>query len=419
MKNRLKKVSTLGLLAATLIFEFSAFLLLALRNEEISFIPIAFFLVLAGMQIVQYVMYTVLFKDSDRFALIICNLLVGIGIIMILRTNQSMAIRQMVFYGVGILLMPAVTGLIINQVLIRKLSLPFMIISVIILTLLFFVGKEEGGAKNWIKIGEMSFQPSEFVKLALVIVLADWMAERTKVRTMIPVVVFVIIVMGLLVAERDLGAALLIGGTSLIVFYIATGKKTLSLLALGAGAGGAVLSYYLFDHVKARVQIWIDPWETYHTTGYQIAQGLMAIASGGLWGIGLTLGSPKLIPAYNTDYIFAIICEEFGIIFGLCVIALYILLVVRGALISLNAPNRFLSITAIGCITMIALQSFIIIGGVTKLIPLTGITLPFVSYGGTSIITSMMMLGLFQGIAISGKNKLEKDIAVLEAKNEL
>ena len=209
------------------------------------------------------------------------------------------------------------------------------------------------------------------------------------------------------VAERDLGAALLIAGTYLILFYTATGDVKATLVGLGSGCVGAVASYFVFDHVRARVAIWQNPWATYETSGYQIAQGLMAIASGGLWGLGLTQGSPKSIPAYNTDYIFAVICEEFGIIFGIAVIALYLVFIIRGALVALYARDRYLMLVAFGCTVLITLQSFIIIGGVIKLIPLTGITMPFVSHGGSSLIASLMLLGILEGVAMRNGDMLE------------
>ena len=167
----------------------------------------------------------------------------------------------------------------------------------------------------------------------------------------------------------------------------------------------------MFDHVRARIAIWQDPWATYSTSGYQIAQGLMAIASGGLWGLGLGQGSPKMIPAYHTDYIFAVICEEFGIVFGVGVIALYLLIVVRGVLIALHAEDRFSMLAAFGATAMLAVQTFVIIGGVIKLIPLTGITMPFVSYGGSSMIACMLLAGILEGVVAKSSASLEDALA--------
>lgn len=242
-------------------------------------------------------------------------------------------------------------------------------------------------------------QPSEFVKIVLVLALAHVFDRATKLTQMIPALVFAVVCTLILVMEKDLGAALLFALTTLTVFFAATGRKLLTLLGFGAGALGAYASYHLFDHVKYRVAVFRDPWALYDGSGYQIAQGLMAMASGGLFGMGLGLGSPKSIPAYHTDYIFAVICEEFGVIMGICVIALYMVFIIRGLIIALNAPCRFLTIVAMGCTAIIAFQSFIIIGGVIKLIPLTGITLPYVSHGGSSAMSCMMMFGILQGIA--------------------
>ena len=290
------------------------------------------------------------------------------------------------------------------------------LLSLGILAALLFVGKESGGARNWISIGGILFQPSEFVKVALVFLLADALTDHTHVKDLLPILLFVMVAISLLVLQRDLGAAMLLAGVFLLVFFVATSNIRATLAAMLLGGAGAYASYLLFDHVRARIAIWQDPWATYSTSGYQIAQGLMAIASGGLWGLGLGLGSPKMIPAYHTDYIFAVICEEFGIVFGIGVIMLYLLLVVRGVLISLNAQDRFSMLAAFGATALLAVQTFVIIGGVIKLIPLTGITMPFVSYGGSSMIACMLLVGILEGIAAQSGTLLED--ALIRAADE-
>ena len=204
----------------------------------------------------------------------------------------------------------------------------------------------------------------------------------------------------LLVVEKDLGAALLISGTFLIMFYAATGRTWLTLLGVGILGGGAFASYKLFSHVRTRVEVWQDPWSVYQDGGYQIVQGLMALASGGLLGVGLGRGMPEVIPVRSSDYIFAVIGEEFGIIIGIFVIIFYLVFIVRGILIALDARSTYDALLVFGCTAMLSLQSFIIIGGVIKLIPLTGITMPFVSYGGSSILASMIQLGIIEGVAV-------------------
>jgi len=311
-------------------------------------------------------------------------------------------------FGIGLLLMILCIVLTRIPKIIRRMTWLLMFGSIALLLLLLIIGDEKYGAKNWIVIAGQSFQPSEFVKVALVFILAHYLADSKQLKQIRPMIGFVVVSVVLLVLERDLGAAVLIAGTALILFYVATGNKLFTFIGLGAGAVGAYVSYLLFDHVKARVAVWKNPWATYSTSGYQIAQGLMAIASGGLWGVGLTMGSPKLIPAYHTDYIFAVICEEFGIIVGLCIIAFYLVLIVRGALIALHASDRYSVLLAFGCTVLLTLQSFIIIGGVIKLIPLTGITMPFVSHGGSSMISCMMLIGILESIAIRNGEALEK-----------
>ena len=205
----------------------------------------------------------------------------------------------------------------------------------------------------------------------------------------------------------------LFAGTFLLMFYAATGRKLMTLGGLGVLAVGAVGSYKLFSHVRTRVQVWRDPWSVYQDQGYQIVQGLIALASGGLFGVGLGQGMPEVIPAAQTDYIFAVIGEEFGIIIGIMIVVFYLVLIVRGILIGINARSTFDALLVFGATVMLALQSFIIIGGVIKLIPLTGITLPFVSYGGSSMVVSLMQMGIIQGVAIKNGQADEAEIEMM------
>ncbi len=412
---RIKHVNAAGLLLLVIAFVMIGFFMLSFAGQSYDFMALLFAVSSGTLMLAVYVVMLKISRHADRFVLIVADLLIGIGLLIQYRLNVENAFRQLLFLLVGIVLMIVITLLIKNTNLFKHISWPLMGVSILILGALLFIGKEVGGATNWITFGKIQFQPSEFVKLALVIVLADWLTDRSKLFDLIVPIIFVGIIVVLLMLERDLGAAILLFATSLILFYVATGRKGPVLLGLGVGAIGAVGSYYLFDHVKARVAIWLNPWATYTTNGYQIAQGLMAIATGGMWGVGLGVGSPKLIPAYNTDYIFAVICEEFGILFGIVLIAFYLVLVIRGAIIALNASEKFYMLTAFGCTALIALQSVIIIGGVIKMIPLTGITLPFVSQGGSSMIVCMMMLGVLEGISARSGSVLEKRMEEIEA----
>lgn len=414
--NRVRRLSAARLLWVVMLFELAACGLLSLRDGAFDPMALLFGAALIAVLLLQYGVMQWLSPHADRFLLVIANFLSAVGAIIQYRLSCETAFKQLIWLLMGTAAMVACALLMRRQGMFRRLSWPLMLMSLGVLAVLLVIGEESGGAKNWISLGGISVQPSEFVKVALVFVMANHFEAAERTRDWLPSAIFAILCAMLLVAERDLGAALLICVAYLIVFYAATGRLGVTLVGLGSGCLGAAASYLLFDHVKARVAAWLNPWASYTTSGYQIAQGLMAIATGGLLGRGLTMGSPKSIPAYNTDYIFAVICEEFGIIFGIGIIALYLVFIIRGSLTALNARNRYLMLVAFGCTVLITLQSFIIIGGVIKLIPLTGITLPFVSYGGSSMVASMMLLGILEGVSIQNGEMLEE--AITEAGGE-
>ena len=397
--DKLRHARCASALGIVLFFIVSAFLLLAFRGEAFDAAALLFGAVVALITLLTYFLLAWLAPHADRLLMLAVCFLCALGMVIQYRISPETALRQLMMLGAGILGMLLMMVLMRRPHIFRILSIPMALISLGILCALLFIGKESGGARNWISVGGILFQPSEFVKVALVFLLADAMTEHTHVRDLIPLFLFVGAVTVLLVLQRDLGAAMLMAGTFLLVFFAATSNIGATFAALLCGGAGAYASYLLFDHVRARIAIWQDPWATYSTSGYQIAQGLMAIASGGLWGLGLGQGSPKMIPAYHTDYIFAVICEEFGILFGIGVIVLYLLIAVRGILIALNAEDRFSMLTAFGATALLAIQTFVIIGGVIKLIPLTGITMPFVSYGGSSMIACLLLIGILEGIA--------------------
>ena len=397
--DKLRHARCASALGIVLFFIVSAFLLLAFRGETFDAAALLFGAVVALITLLTYFLLAWLAPHADRLLMLAVCFLCALGMVTQYRISPETALRQLMMLGAGILGMLLMMVLMRRPHIFRILSIPMALISLGILCALLFIGKESGGARNWISVAGILFQPSEFVKVALVFLLADAMTEHTHVRDLIPLFLFVGAVTVLLVLQRDLGAAMLMAGTFLLVFFAATSNIGATFAALLCGGAGAYASYLLFDHVRARIAIWQDPWATYSTSGYQIAQGLMAIASGSLWGLGLGQGSPKMIPAYHTDYIFAVICEEFGILFGIGVIVLYLLIAVRGILIALNAEDRFSMLTAFGATALLAIQTFVIIGGVIKLIPLTGITMPFVSYGGSSMIACLLLIGILEGIA--------------------
>ena len=243
------------------------------------------------------------------------------------------------------------------------------------------------------------------VKLTLLLILAFFMSRRR----MLPWFLFVLSCLVLLMLQKDLGTALLYFSVTLLLYWASTGNLPVTLLGLAGGGAAAFVGYQRFAHVRRRVAIWLNPWADYDNAGYQLVQGLMAIASGGLFGVGLGLGSPTSIPVYESDFIFAVLCEQFGLIFGLCVLLMMVALVLRGAMIAMAARRSFHGLLAMGASVLLGIQTFVIIGGVLKLIPLTGVTLPFVSYGGTSLISSMCLVGFIQGVESLNEDDLQEE----------
>lgn len=411
---KLKRAGASKVLLAVLIFIFAAFVLLAFSKDSFDAKALLFMLLTMLLVIVQHMLLCSVLPNGDRLTDALVGFLMSVGLVMQYRLDTDTALRQLIFACIGLAAMAAMLFIMKKPILLLYLRIPAALVSLGILGALLFVGKESGGAVNWISIGGILFQPSEFVKIAMIIVLAGAMNERTEIKQLLLPTAFAVTVCVLLMLQRDLGAAMLMAMVYMLMFYAATCKLGATLAGVAACGVGAVVSYNLFDHVQRRVAVWLDPWATYSTSGYQIAQGLMAIASGGLFGMGLGQGSPKLIPAYRTDYIFAVICEEFGIIFGIGVIMVYLIIVIRGCMAALGVKNRFVALCAFGASALIAVQTFIIIGGVIKLIPLTGITMPFVSYGGSSLIACMMLHGIIQSAADIGAGELESQIEIDE-----
>ena len=405
-----RRYSTAIILAFMVLFGLSGFTLLAFRDGPFRLNTFLLGTALVVYIIAQYTILTSVFRHMDRLALLITDFLVIVGMTMLYRLNPDTCLKQFVW------LLAGTVAMIVTLIVIRRSkdfgrwNVFFMILAVGMLGLTLLLAQTTGGARNWLRIGPFSFQPSEFAKILFLIVTAFYLSTRERKRDLWPYFLFTILCVLLLVAARDLGAALLFAGTFLIVFYVATGDAVITLAAIAAFAGGAVLSYKMFAHVRTRVEVWLDPWADYNNKGFQVVQGLLAIASGGLLGTGLGNGMPTSIPVAESDYIFAAICEEYGIIVALALIGFYILFIVRGGIIAMAARTRFEKLLVFGATCLLALQSFIIIGGVIKLIPLTGITMPFVSYGGSSMIASMMVLGIIEGVAVKNGEKDELEI---------
>ena len=404
------------LVSAIMLFFFSAFLLIALKGE----LRWQGFALAVAVPALIYIatLWLPRFFPADKLLLAIANFLCALGVLVLYATDQgagtSRGFQQAIYYSFGIV---AMLFCILLVRYVRDWRVLVWVVAVgaagmIALPLVF--GTERNGAINWVHLGGMSLQPSELVKLALLLVLSYAMSRRQFWFWLL----FTGYCLAVLMLQRDLGTALIYYATALFLFYASTGNIPLTGVGLLGGAGAALLGYRMFAHVKRRVAIWLNPWLYYETSGYQIAQILMAIASGGLFGVGLGLGAPRVIPVYFTDCIFAVICEQFGIVFGILVLVMYGILIIRGASIATGARHSFYALLAMGATVMLGVQTFVIIGGVLKLIPLTGVTMPFVSYGGTSLISCMGLIGLLQGVASLNQDDLAYDYEISHSLRE-
>ncbi|MFS8500950.1 MAG: FtsW/RodA/SpoVE family cell cycle protein, partial [Caldicoprobacter sp.] len=354
-----------------------------------------------------------LFSRLDRYLLLMVDTLCIVGFVVLQRLQPTLAFRQVEWFGLGSIFLLLTILYVKYFKYWDKLNYPLMVVGLGVLILTLAIGKEIGGAKNWIQIWKYNVQPSEFVKIILVLVLsADLKENKSRLRRL-PVLLFTALVILLVVLQKDLGAAFLYFCVFVFLYYTATSDWLVAAGASFLAFIGAVISYHLFGHVRTRIAAWYNPWADVENRGYQIAQSLIAIASGGWVGLGLGLGSPHVIPASKTDFIFAAICEEMGIITGVFIIGLYMLIMIRGVAIALKAQKPGDMLLAMGATISLAIQSFTIIGGVIKMIPLTGVTLPFVSYGGSSMLVSFGLLGIIQGIAIKNRRKSKDEEAQL------
>ena len=281
------------------------------------------------------------------------------------------------------------------------------------------IGSWYQGARNWVDIGPISGQPSEFMKPVLIIILAAGFSNRPRFVKCLPTIAYAALCCAILLSERDLGALLLYFMTTVLMYYVASSNAALTFSGLGMGAGAAVIAYHAFPYVQDRVSIWQNPWADPLDTGYQIVRALAAIGSGGLFGMGLGLGMPRSVPLYHSDFIFTSIAEEFGLIFSIGLMAVYVLIIMRGMIVAGNARTSFHSLVAFGLVVIMGLQALLIIGGNTKLLPLTGVTLPLVSYGGSSLVSTFLSMGILLGISSMNAEDEARDIEKIALREEV
>ncbi|SDJ88222.1 FtsW/RodA/SpoVE family cell cycle protein [Natronincola ferrireducens] len=345
--------------------------------------------------------YMIIVKANmgDQYLFLIISLLSSLGVIMIYRLDPAFGSRQITWYAVGVVLYFLSYGLFRWVKNWDKYLYLYIGFGLLLFALTFILGTTIKGATNWIRIGGFTFQPAEIIKLSFVFFIAAYFTYPEKLKN---IYYFLGVVYGhilFLVFQRDMGMAMLFYGIFMSVFYVFSKDKKLMLLNLAASLVIVVFGYFTMTHVQVRVEAWLNPWRDIAGRGYQITQSLFAIGTGGFFGTGLGMGRPDYIPEVHTDFIFSAICEEMGVFGGIAVVLLYFILIYRGFKITLTIPNTFRKILALGITLTYSYQTFIILGGVIKLIPLTGITLPFISYGGSALVSAFIAFGVLQALS--------------------
>ena len=390
-----------------LLLHFIAFSVLFFKTEEIKI------LYFYGMQLLFFLLYPFVLRHiypniSSLLLNNVCLFLV-LGFIMLTRLSQAYAMRQFVIVAAGALL-----TLPVPWIMDRVWGIPgwrwlYMGAGLLLLLAVFLVGTTSYGAKMTLSFGGISLQPAEFVKLTFVFFAASMLSESLEFKNICITSALCALHVVILIASRDLGTALIFFVTYIVMLYIATGRTIYVTLGACAFAAAGALAYRLFSHVRTRVAAWRDPWADITSGGYQIANSLFAIGTGGFAGTGLMQGMPDRIPIVEKDFIFAAISEELGAVTAICLILICLGCFLQMILTALYMDMLFYKLLAAGLGTLYLMQVFLTIGGVTKFIPSTGVTLPFVSYGGSSVLGSFLLFMVIQGMHVIMLNDADDD----------
>jgi cell division protein FtsW (lipid II flippase) len=388
-----------------------------------------------GALVAAHVAQVLAGRRTDQVLLPVVGLLGGISLLLMERLPQDLVTQtffgtelglaqvQLVWLLVALTVATTLGIVVRSDTWLRRYKYTWAAAGVGLLLLTFVLGTEVNGSRLTIQVGPLSGQPSELLKVILVVFLAGYLSENrpllveqdTRVGPLrlpplpylAPMVAMWAIALGIVVVQRDLGAALLFFGVFLALVYVATGRVSLVVIGLILFVLGSLLMAQLFEHVRVRIDIWLDPFADPLGTGYQVVQALHAFARGGLVGVGLGAGLPEVggqlpIPEIHTDFPLAALGEELGIVGVLAILGLFLVVVERGLRIGAAAADDFRSLLAIGLALVVGIQAFIIAAGNLKVLPLTGVTLPFISYGGSSLLANSLVVGLLLALSDKG-----------------
>lgn len=408
-----RRNTELGLLVMVVVIIGAAYVLASLGSEQQIPLNIGpFLLMVLGLMLFAHLMVRRLAPDADSILLPIAALLNGLGYVVITSLNERLAALQATWTAVGVGAFVAVLLVVPRTRAIERYRYTFALMgfALLLLPLVPHVGREINGSRIWVSVGPVGFQPGELAKIALAIFFASYLVEKRELLAMRsfrlgplslpdpkhlgPVLLAWAASIMIMVAQKDLGSSLLFFTLFIVMLWVATSRP--SYLVAGAAMFGVAAygSWRAFGHVQSRVSTWIDPWKDPLGDSFQIVKGWFAMANGGLTGTGLGLGNQERIVFIESDFIFVAVAQELGLFGATLVLAAYLLLVGSGLRVAARSEHAFDKLLAVGLTTLIGVQAFIIIGGIVRVLPLTGVTLPFIAYGGSSLVSSWIMLAL-------------------------
>lgn len=377
-------------------FHFSSFMVICFETGNVTYL-----IFYALQQIVLFAtvkLYKGLYPRTNGLLVNNMCMLLSISFVFLTRLDYSKAVKQFLIGSISLAIALLIPFFIHNLRIIKNLKWAYAIAGVLLLSIVLILGSTTYGSKISYSIGGVSFQPAEFVKIIFVFFVASALYQSATFAEVVYSAVIAALHVCIQVLNRDLGSALIFFVIYIFMIYIASNKVIYLVLGAVAGSGACFFAYKMFAHVQVRVQAFKDPWSVIDSTGYQITQSLFAISSGGYFGLGLYKGTPGSIPFVEDDFIFSAIAEEMGIIFATCLILICVSNFIMIMNMSAKLHDRFYQLIAFGLGISYIFQVFLTVGGDSKFIPLTGVTLPFVSYGGSSMLTCVIMFAIIEGL---------------------
>ena len=370
---------------------------------------LVFYLAQVLFFLVYLFLYRLFYRNVSRLLVNNMCMLLAVGFIMLTRLSFDKAMKQFVIVVAAAVITWIIPFVIDRVWQLSRIPWIYGIGGIILLGIVCIAGTSSFGAQLSLGVGDFSIQPSEFVKISYVFFIATMFYRSTDFKTVMTVSAVASIHVLILVISKDLGSALIFFVAYVFMLFVATGKWLYLLAGIGGGSVASLLAYQIFGHVRTRVMAWLNPWSDIAGKGYQITQSLFAIGTGGWFGMGLYRGMPRKIPVVEKDFIFSAISEELGAVFALCILLICLGCFLQFMMIASKMQAVFYKLIAFGLGTIYIFQVFLTVGGVTKFIPSTGVTLPLVSYGGSSILSTFIIFGIIQGLYILKRNEEEED----------